>query len=389
MTQIRKIAILGSTGSVGTQALEVISSYRHMFSVEVLTTNQNINLLAEQIKTFKPKAVVVGNSEKADEIADFCSKHAVKLHKGLEALSQIVTMSSIDVVLSAIVGYSGLLPTINAIKSGKDVALANKESLVIAGDMIQHLAQSSNVKILPVDSEHSALFQCLTGENEKQIEKIYLTASGGPFRNLTMEELETVTIQQALDHPNWDMGNKITIDSASLMNKGFEAIEAKWLFNLDPEQIDIIIHHQSIIHSIVQFVDGSMKAQMGLPDMKLPILYALTYPERVKTDFKRFDFADFKNLTFEKPDTKKFRNLALAYEAMKKGGNMPCILNASNEIAVEGFLKEKISFTYIPSIVEEAMQKTFYVNKPNLEDYMNSDKEARIIASELILNKVK
>ncbi|MFW6095427.1 MAG: 1-deoxy-D-xylulose-5-phosphate reductoisomerase [Bacteroidota bacterium] len=389
MTNIKRIAILGSTGSIGTQTLDVIRAYPEMFTVEVLTTNENVTLIAEQIKEFRPVAVVIGNELKADEIKDFCVEQGVELYTGFEALSQIVTMPSIDVVLSAIVGYAGLIPTVNAVKEGKDIALANKESLVIAGDMISKLAKSSNSTILPVDSEHSAIFQCLTGENEREIEKIYLTASGGPFRNLTMEELQNVTIQQALNHPNWEMGNKITIDSASLMNKGFEAIEAKWLFDLQPGQIDIVIHPQSIIHSLVQFVDGSMKAQMGLPDMKLPILYALTYPKRVRTDFKRFDFADFPSLTFEKPDTEKFRNLSLAYEAMRKGGNMPCILNASNEIAVEAFLDEKISFNHIPAIVEGALQKAFYINSPNLEDYINSDKEARIIASELILNKVK
>lgn len=389
MTNIKRIAILGSTGSIGTQTLDVVRAYPEMFTVEVLTTNQNVKLIAEQIKEFRPVAVVVGNEMKADEIKDLCGEWDVELYTGFEALSQIVTMPSIDVVLSAIVGYAGLIPTVNAVKEGKDIALANKESLVIAGDMISKLAKNSNSTILPVDSEHSAIFQCLTGENEKEIEKIYLTASGGPFRNLSMEDLQNVTIQQALNHPNWDMGNKITIDSASLMNKGFEAIEAKWLFDLNTEQIEIVIHPQSIIHSLVQFIDGSMKAQMGLPDMKLPILYALTYPKRVKTDFKRFDFADFPRLTFEKPDTVKFRNLSLAYEAMKKGGNMPCVLNASNEIAVEAFLDKKISFIHIPVIVEEALQKAFFINSPNLEDYISSDKEARIIASELILNKVK
>jgi 1-deoxy-D-xylulose-5-phosphate reductoisomerase len=385
----KRIAVLGSTGSIGTQALEVIKNHPDKFIPEVLTTNTNVQLLAQQIEEFKPRSVVVCNEKSAEEIESFCQQNNVELHKGMEALVQVVTMSSIDVVLTALVGYSGLIPTINAIKAQKDIALANKETLVVAGDLIMRLANQYGSKILPVDSEHSAIYQCLTGENISQIEKVYLTASGGPFRNFSQEQLEFVTIEQALNHPNWDMGNKITIDSATLMNKGFEAIEAKWLFNLKPEQIEVIIHPQSIIHSIVQFIDGSMKAQMGLPDMKLPILYALTAPNRIDTNFERFDFSDFSKLTFEKPNTKKFRNLALAYKVMEAGGNMPCVLNASNEVAVQAFLEEKIGFNQIAVIVEKTLDKVGFINAPDLENYIETDKEARLIASEFITKKVK
>ncbi len=389
MIQKKSIAILGSTGSIGTQALDVIRKYPDYFSVEVLSTNSNTELLKEQIEEFKPEVAVVCDEKKAVELENIFQKSTVKIYKGLEALSQVSMHDSVDIVLSALVGYSGLIPTVNAIKAGKNIALANKETMVVAGDLINRLAHQHKVDILPVDSEHSAIFQCMRGENEKQVEKIYLTASGGPFRNYSEEQLADVTIEQALEHPNWEMGNKITIDSATLMNKGFEAIEAKWFFNLEPGQIDVIIHPQSIIHSIVQFVDGSMKAQMGLPDMKLPILYALTAPDRIKTNFERFDFNKITNFTFEQPNTKKFRNLALAYEAMKAGGNMPCVLNAANEIAVEAFLNEKIGFGKISLVVEETLKKAPFLNAPNLEDYIQTDKEARVIASELIMKKVK
>ena len=389
MNEVKHIAILGSTGSIGTQTLEVVREYPEKFHVDVLTTRSNTQLLSQQIEEFQPSVVVICDDAESEDLEPLCKKYDVKLFRGREALEEVTTLDSIDVVLSAVVGYAGLMPAINAIKSGKDIALANKETLVVAGDLINRLTKKYNTKILPVDSEHSAIFQCLTGENINDIEKIYLTASGGPFRNFTMKELENVTTEQALNHPNWDMGNKITIDSATLMNKGFEAIEAKWLFDLQPDQIEVVIHPQSIIHSIVQFIDGSMKAQMGLPDMKLPILYALTTPERIATNFERFDFAKFTNLTFEKPDTKKFRNLALAYEAMKVGGNMSCILNASNEIAVQAFLDEKIGFSHISAVVEETLHRSTFIKMPELDDYINSDEEARKIASELIFKKVK
>jgi 1-deoxy-D-xylulose-5-phosphate reductoisomerase len=387
MTKVKNIAILGSTGSIGTQALEVIREHPDKFSVKVLTTNSNTSLIKEQIEEFSPEVIVVSDKRKSEELLSICQKQSVKLFYGANALSQVTTLDSIDIVLSAVVGYIGLMPTINAIKAGKDIALANKETLVVAGDLINRLAEKYHSRILPVDSEHSAIFQCLAGEKQEDIEKIYLTASGGPFRNFSLEELEKVTTAQALKHPNWDMGNKITIDSATLMNKGFEAIEAKWLFDLKPEQIDVVIHPQSILHSVVQFIDGSMKAQMGLPDMKLPILYALTTPDRIETSFERFDFNKFTNLTFEKPDTKKFRNLALAYEAMRIGGNMPCVLNASNEIAVQAFLDEVIGFNKISAVVEETLNRASLIKRPELEDYIKSDTEARKIASELIVKK--
>ncbi|OFX62804.1 MAG: 1-deoxy-D-xylulose-5-phosphate reductoisomerase [Bacteroidetes bacterium GWB2_41_8] len=380
----KRIAILGSTGSIGTQTLEVISQNPDYFEVEVLTANNNIELLIAQARQFQPNVVVITNSCHYDQLKDALKDEPIKIYAGREALHQVVEMDTIDVVVTAMVGYSGLIPTCNAIKAGKHIALANKETMVVAGEIINRLAIEHKVNIYPVDSEHSAIFQCLVGEFNNEIEKIYLTASGGPFRGFSSEQLAAVTKADALKHPNWDMGAKITIDSASMMNKGFEVIEAKWLFGLKPEQIDVVVHPQSIVHSIVQFRDGSMKAQMGLPDMKLPIQYALSFPERLVSDFKRFSFLDYPKLTFEQPNTKKFRNLALAFEALNQGGNMPCILNAANEVVVQAFLTDKISFLQMPEIIEEIMSKASFVKTPNLEDYIQTDKEIRISTSALV-----
>jgi len=382
----KRIAILGSTGSIGTQTLEVISRNPDQFEVEVLTANNNIELLIEQAKRFRPNVVVISNSCHFDQLNDALKDEPVKVYAGREALQQVVEMSTIDIVVTAMVGYSGLIPTCNAIKAGKHIALANKETMVVAGEIINRLAIENKVNIYPVDSEHSAIFQCLVGEFNNEIEKIYLTASGGPFRGFTMEQLAKVKKTDALKHPNWDMGAKITIDSASLMNKGFEVIEAKWLFGLKPEQIDVIVHPQSIIHSIVQFCDGSMKAQMGLPDMKLPIQYALNFPERLTSEFKRFSFFDYPSLTFEQPNTKNFRNLALAFNALNQGGNMPCILNAANEVVVQAFLNDKISFLQMPEIIEQTMEKATFLKNPDLDDYIQTDKETRIMTSARIKN---
>lgn len=382
----KRIAILGSTGSIGTQTLEVISRNPDQFEVEVLTANNNIELLIEQAKQFRPNVVVISNSCHFDQLNEALKNEPVKVYAGREALQQVVEMSTIDIVVTAMVGYSGLIPTCNAIKAGKHIALANKETMVVAGEIINRLAIENKVNIYPVDSEHSAIFQCLVGEFNNEIEKIYLTASGGPFRGFTMEQLAKVKKADALKHPNWDMGAKITIDSASLMNKGFEVIEAKWLFGLKPEQIDVIVHPQSIIHSIVQFCDGSMKAQMGLPDMKLPIQYALNFPERLSSEFKRFSFLDYPSLTFEQPNTKNFRNLALAFNALNQGGNMPCILNAANEVVVQAFLNDKISFLQMPEIIEQTMEKATFLKNPDLDDYIQTDKETRIMTSARIKN---
>lgn len=382
----KRIAILGSTGSIGTQTLEVISRNPDQFEVEVLTANNNIGLLIEQAKRFRPNVVVISNSCHFDLLNDALKDEPIKVYAGREALQQVVEMSTIDIVVTAMVGYSGLIPTCNAIKAGKHIALANKETMVVAGEIINRLAIENKVNIYPVDSEHSAIFQCLVGEFNNEIEKIYLTASGGPFRGFTMEQLAKVKKADALKHPNWDMGAKITIDSASLMNKGFEVIEAKWLFGLQPEQIEVIVHPQSIIHSIVQFCDGSMKAQMGLPDMKLPIQYALNFPERLSSEFKRFNFLDYPSLTFEQPNTKNFRNLALAFNALSQGGNMPCILNAANEVVVQAFLNDKISFLQMPEIIEETMEKATFLKNPDLDDYIQTDKETRIMTSARIKN---
>ncbi len=380
---MKKIAILGSTGSVGTQALEVISTFKDSFEVEVLTAYNNVQLLIEQAEIFQPNAVVIANEDKFNILSEALKKTPVKVYAGADALEQIVQIESIDIVLAAMVGYSGLIPVINAIKAGKMIALANKETLVVAGEMITGLARERNVSIIPVDSEHSAIFQCLVGEPDA-VEKIYLTASGGPFRGKTRQSLQKVTKSEALQHPNWAMGAKITIDSATLMNKGLEAIEAHWLFNLHPDQIEVVIHPQSVLHSMVQFTDGSIKAQMGLPDMKLPILYALTYPDRIKSDFTRFSFTDYPELNFEAPDTDSFPNLFLAYQAMKAGGIMPCVMNASNEIAVEAFLNDRIGFYDISLVIEKTMEKILNVRHPGLADYQNADKEARSFAESLI-----
>ena len=380
----RHIAILGSTGSIGTQALDVVEAHPDKFTVEVLTAGNNADLLIEQAAKFKPNVAVIANEDLYNKVFDALDPIGVKVYSGQNALNQVVEMESLDMVLTAMVGYAGLIPTVHAIKAGKTIALANKETLVVAGELITDLAQKHGVDILPVDSEHSAIFQCLAGEWHNPIEKIILTASGGPFRGKTADYLKNVTREQALKHPNWEMGAKITIDSATLMNKGLEVIEAKWLFGLNPEQIDVIVHPQSIIHSIVQFEDGSMKAQMGLPDMKLPIQYALGYPERLQSDFERFDFINYPSLTFEKPDTKTFRNLALSFEALRKGGNMPCILNAANEIAVSAFLKDQIGFLEMSETVEQCMNDVPFVTEPGLEDYINTDKETRNKALEII-----
>lgn len=380
----KHIAILGSTGSIGTQALEVIAANPDRFQAEVLTAQNSADLLIKQALEFKPNAVVIGNEDLYDQIFETLDPHDIKVYAGVNALSSVVQMDTVDLVLTALVGYAGLTPTIKAIESGKDIALANKETLVVAGELITGLASEKGVNIYPVDSEHSAIFQCLVGEFHNPIEKIILTASGGPFRGRDRQFLTTVKKEQALKHPNWDMGAKITIDSASMMNKGLEVIEAKWLFGLSLEQIEVIVHPQSIVHSLVQFEDGSMKAQMGLPDMKLPIQFAMTYPERIKTDFPRFDFMNYPSLTFEKPDMETFRNLSLAFEAMKQGGNMPCILNAANEIAVSGFLRDQVGFLGMSDVVEQCMQQISFLKKPTYEDYVLTDKETRQKALELI-----
>lgn len=373
----KRIAILGSTGSIGTQALEVIAANPDHFEVEVLTAQSNTELLIQQAIQHKANSVVIGDESKFEEVKNALWQHNIKVFAGKNALAQIVESDEVDMVLTALVGSAGLEPTINAIRSKKHVALANKETLVVAGELVTKLALENAVNIYPVDSEHSAIFQCLAGEWDNDLEKIYLTASGGPFRGKTTEELKHVTSAEALKHPNWTMGAKITIDSATLMNKGLEVIEAKWLFQLKPEQIDVIVHPQSIIHSIVQFEDGSMKAQMGLPDMKLPIQYALGYPKRFPSNFPRFDFLKYPSLTFEPVDKKTFRCLSLAFDAMNEGGNMPCIMNAANEIAVALFLENKIGFLKIAEIVEEAMSKMEFVSRPTLEDYYQTDMRTR------------
>ena len=382
----KRIAILGSTGSIGTQALEVIQQNPEIFEVEVITANNNVDILIAQAKKFQPNAVVIANPDKYKTVSEALKNESVKVYAGTDALNQVVQMETIDLVLTAMVGYSGLIPTYNAIIAGKNIALANKETLVVAGEIITKAALENKVEILPVDSEHSAIFQCLVGEFLNPVEKIYLTCSGGPFRGKTEEELQNVTVENALAHPNWDMGAKITIDSATLMNKGFEMIEACWLFGLPPEKVDVIVHPQSVIHSIVQFEDGSMKAQMGLPDMKLPIQYALGFPTRIKNNFLRFNFLDYPTLSFEPPNTKIFRNLALSFEAMKSGGNMPCILNAANEVVVESFLNKKITFLQMPEIIDKAMQKVKFIEKPTLEDLIQTNAETRRITKLLTEN---
>ena len=380
----KHIAILGSTGSIGTQSLEVVDAHPERFVVEVLTANNNSDLLIKQAKKHNPNVVVITNESKYKEVNNALFDLGIKVFSGENSLEEVVENENIDVVLTALVGYSGLKPTIRAIKSGKNIALANKETLVVAGDLITNLCKQYGVSIYPVDSEHSAIFQCLVGEHFNPIEKIYLTASGGPFRGKNKEDLLRVTKEQALKHPNWEMGSKITIDSASMMNKGLELIEARWLFDLKKEQIEIVVHPQSVVHSAVQFTDGSIIAQLGVPDMKLPIQYALGFPERLENNFKRFSFLDYPKLTFEKADFDTFKNLNLAYSAMEKGGNIPCILNAANEVVVDAFLKDKISFLSMSDVIENCMEKITFVKNPKLEDYINTDRETRILANELL-----
>ncbi len=380
----KRIAILGSTGSIGTQALEVIALHEELFEVEALTAQNNWKLLINQAIKFKPNVVVIANDDHYLQVQEALDPYDIKVFSGANALESIVQMEDVDLVLTALVGYSGLKPTIKAIEAGKDIALANKETLVVAGQLITSLAAQNKVNILPVDSEHSAIFQCIVGEHINPIEKIILTASGGPFRGMTRQQLSVVTKQQALKHPNWEMGAKITIDSATLMNKGLEVIEAKWLFGTPLEQIEVVVHPQSIIHSMVQFQDGSIKAQMGLPDMKLPIQYAFGFPKRLPNDYPRFDFTAFPQLTFEQPDTETFRNLRLAYYAIERGGNHPCILNAANEIAVSEFLADRIGFLQISDVIEECLVKVDYIREPILEDFIATDQLTRVKAKEII-----
>jgi len=378
----RGIAVLGSTGSIGTQALDVIREQRDALHVEVLSAHNNADLLVKQALEFKPNVVVIGNEGKWKEVNDALFDLGIKVYSGAEALEQVVETDGIDMVLTAMVGAAGLKPTMRAIQAGKHIALANKETLVVAGELVMAAARKRGVDIHPVDSEHSAIYQCLAGEFHNPIEKVILTASGGPFRGRDLASLEGVTKADALKHPNWDMGAKITIDSASLMNKGLEVIEAKWLFDVDPGQIDVVVHPQSIVHSCVQFTDGSIKAQLGLPDMKLPIQYALTYPRRLANAFPRFSFMDYPELTFEQPDTKTFRNLALAFDALRTGGNAPAVLNAANEIAVARFLRDELTFLDLPRVVEHALDRVTLLSKPSLDDLVASDAEARRVATE-------
>lgn len=381
---MKNIAILGSTGSIGTQTLQVIEANPDRFCVEVLTANRNADLLIEQALKFKPGIVVIADEEKYPYVQEALSREDIKVYAGADAIAQVVATGQVEVVVTAMVGYSGLIPTVNAIKAGKTIALANKETLVVAGELINRLVAEHKVAILPVDSEHSAIFQCLVGESRNPAEKLILTASGGPFRGKDTAFLEKVTAADALKHPNWNMGAKVTIDSASMMNKGFEMIEARWLFGMKPEQIEVVVHPQSIVHSMVQFADGCIKAQLGVPDMRLPIQYALSYPERAKADFGRVDFGVMRQLTFEEPDRKTFRNLQLAYDAIAQGGNMPCILNAANEVAVEAFLHGKLAFTAMPDLIGETMQKVAFVARPSMEDYIETDRAGRIVAGEYL-----
>jgi 1-deoxy-D-xylulose-5-phosphate reductoisomerase len=384
MSSQKRIAIYGSTGSIGTQALEVIAANPSLFTAEVLTAQNNDTLLIEQALQFNPNVVVIGDEKKYLTVKEALSKTDIKVFAGEQALVEVAALDCYDMMLAAIVGYAGLKPTLKAISCGKPIALANKETLVVAGDIVMQMAMEKRVPIIPVDSEHSAIFQCLVGEGRNKIERIILTASGGPFLGKKPNFLVNVKRDHALQHPNWSMGAKISVDSATLMNKGLEMIEAKWLFNLQPEQIEVVIHPQSIIHSMVQFDDGSIKAQMGLPDMKLPIQYALAFPQRIENDFPRYDFRKPNTLTFDEPDTKTFRNLALAIEALHKGGNLPCILNAANEIAVYAFLRNRIGFLDMTEVVEQTMQKMPFIKNPTLEEYFESDGEARSFAASLI-----
>ena len=380
----KKIAILGSTGSIGTQALQVIEEHSDLYEAYVLTANHQVDKLIAQARKFCPEAVVIADESLYPKLQEALADLPIKVYCGAEALCQVVTEDPVDIVLTALVGFAGLRPTISAIRAHKPIALANKETLVVAGELIDALAAENNVPILPVDSEHSAIFQCLVGEIGNLIEKILLTASGGPFRTFTKEQLTQVTKEQALKHPNWSMGAKITIDSASMMNKGFEVMEARWLFGVKPEQIEVLVHPQSIIHSAVQFEDGAIKAQLGMPDMRIPIQYAFSYPDRLRSDFPRIDFDLCRQLTFEHPDTEKFRNLALAFEAIRRGGNMPCIINAANEIANAAFLHDEVSFLGMSDVIEQTMQQASYIQKPTFDDYMETDREARRIAQSFI-----
>ena len=379
----RQLAILGSTGSIGTQALEVVSEHSDLFEVYALTANNQVDLLINQARKYMPEVVVIANERKYPELKEALEDLPIKVWAGADAIAQMVQSEPIDMVLTAMVGYSGLRPTISAIKAGKAIALANKETLVVAGELIMKLAAEHKVPILPVDSEHSAIFQCLTGAYDNSIEKILLTASGGPFRRKTLEELATVTKAQALRHPNWTMGAKITIDSASMMNKGFEMIEAKWLFDVTPDQVQVVVHPQSVIHSMVQFEDGAVIAQLGIPDMKLPIAYAFSFPTRMRSMAPRLDFNQYSTLTFEEPDMERFRNLAFAFEAARQGGNMPCILNAANEVVVAAFLQDRIGFLQMSDVIEQTMQKASFIVNPSYEDYVATDAEARRLAAEL------
>ncbi|WP_375585306.1 1-deoxy-D-xylulose-5-phosphate reductoisomerase [Cyclobacterium xiamenense] len=384
MSTIKRVAILGSTGSIGTQALEVIKQHPEKFQAEVLTAQNNKELLIEQAIEFQPNAVVIGNEKWYPEVKERLAAQPIKVYTGQEAIASIVEMDSIDIVLTALVGYAGLIPTLKAISAGKPIALANKETMVVAGDLVTRLAKEKAVNIYPVDSEHSAIFQCLVGEFHNPIEKIILTASGGPFRGKDRAFLEGVTKEQALKHPNWDMGAKITIDSASLMNKGLEVIEAKWLFGLKTDQIEVVVHPQSIVHSLVQFEDGSIKAQLGLPDMRIPIQFALSFPDRIKSSFPRFDFANYPNLQFEQADVSTFKNLALAYMALEKGGNTACSLNAANEVAVAAFLQDRIKFLQMSDLIEQTVDKIGFIETPSLDDLIQTDEETRKLSEEII-----
>ena len=378
----KQIAILGSTGSIGTQALQVIEEHPDLYEAYVLTANNKVDLLVEQARKFHPEAVVIANEDKYLQLKEALSDLPIKVYAGADAICQVVESQPIDIVLTAMMGYAGLRPTMSAIRAGKIIALANKETMVVAGELINALANEYHTPILPVDSEHSAIFQCL--EMNNPLEKVILTASGGPFRTFTMDQLQYVTKEQALKHPNWSMGAKITIDSASMMNKGFEVIEAKWLFGVRPDQIEVVVHPQSVIHSMVEFEDGAVKAQLGVPDMRLPIQYAFSYPKRVRSSFDRLDFLKCNSLTFEAPDTKRFRNLALAYEALHQGGNMPCIVNAANEVVVASFLKDGISFLGMSDVIEKTMERVTFIANPTYDDYVATDAEARKIAASLI-----
>ncbi|CDD33704.1 1-deoxy-D-xylulose-5-phosphate reductoisomerase [Phocaeicola barnesiae] len=381
----KQIAILGSTGSIGTQALKVIAEHPDLYEAYALTANNKVDLLIEQARQFRPEAVVIANPDKYLQLKEALSDLPIKVYAGADALAQIVESGPIDIVLTAMVGYAGLRPTMNAIKAGKVIALANKETMVVAGELVNALAAQYRVPILPVDSEHSAIFQCL--ELNNPVHKIILTASGGPFRTFSLEQLQTVTKEQALKHPNWSMGAKITIDSASMMNKGFEVIEAKWLFGVRPEQIEVVVHPQSVVHSMVEYVDGAVKAQLGVPDMRLPIQYAFSYPKREPLSGERLDFMKCNTLTFEAPDTRRFRNLALAYEALHRGGNMPCIVNAANEVVVASFLKDQISFLGMSDVIEKTMERVTFIQTPTYEDYVETDALTRRVAAEMVINR--